>query len=53
MIEGADKVAIFGGDGCRDAHDEVLQLAATLKAPVGYSFRGSNGSSMTIPMPWA
>ncbi len=40
MIEGANKVAIFGGDGCRDARDEVLQLAARLKAPVGYSFRG-------------
>jgi pyruvate dehydrogenase (quinone) len=40
MIEAADKVAIFGGDGCRDAHDEVLQLATKLKAPVGYSFRG-------------
>jgi pyruvate dehydrogenase (quinone) len=40
MIEAAKKVAIFGGDGCRDARDEVLQLAARLKAPVGYSFRG-------------
>src|ERR1700735_5499624 len=40
MIEAASKVAIFGGDGCRDARDEVLQLAARLKAPVGYSFRG-------------
>jgi pyruvate dehydrogenase (quinone) len=40
MIEGAKKVAIFGGDGCRDARQEVLQLAAKLKAPVGYSFRG-------------
>src|SRR5579862_1353388 len=40
MIEGANKVAIFGGDGCRDARDEVLQLATKLKAPVGYSFRG-------------
>src|ERR1700683_3481480 len=39
-IEAAKKVAIFGGDGCRDARDEVLQLAAKLKAPVGYSFRG-------------
>ena len=34
MIEVADKVAIFGGDGCRDARDEVLQLAARLRAPV-------------------
>jgi pyruvate dehydrogenase (quinone) len=40
MIGTAKKVAIFGGDGCRDARDEVLQLAARLKAPVGYSFRG-------------
>jgi pyruvate dehydrogenase (quinone) len=40
MIETANKVAIFGGDGCRDGRDEVLQLAAMLKAPVGFSFRG-------------
>ena len=40
MIDAAEKVAIFGGDGCRDARDEVLQLAARLKAPVGYTFRG-------------
>jgi pyruvate dehydrogenase (quinone) len=40
MIETAKKVAIFGGDGCRDAREEVLQLAAKLKSPVGYSFRG-------------
>jgi pyruvate dehydrogenase (quinone) len=40
MIDDAKTVAIFGGEGCRDAHDEVVQLAALLKAPVGYSFRG-------------
>jgi pyruvate dehydrogenase (quinone) len=40
MIEEADKVAIFGGDGCRDARDEVLRLAGLLQAPVGYTFRG-------------
>src|ERR1700728_3827360 len=40
MIDDAKTVAIFGGDGCRDARDEVIQLAAKLKAPVGYSFRG-------------
>jgi pyruvate dehydrogenase (quinone) len=39
-IEAAKNVAIFGGEGCRDARDEVLQLAGRLKAPVGYSFRG-------------
>ena len=40
MIEAADTVTIFGGDGCRDAHDEVVALAEKLAAPVGYSFRG-------------
>jgi pyruvate dehydrogenase (quinone) len=40
MIDSAKKVAIFGGEGCRDARDEVLQLAFRLKAPVGYSLRG-------------
>ncbi len=40
MIDDAGTVAIFGGDGCRDARDEVIQLAGRLKAPVGYSFRG-------------
>jgi pyruvate dehydrogenase (quinone) len=40
MIEDAKNVAIFGGEGCRDARAEVLQLASKLKAPVGYSFRG-------------
>jgi pyruvate dehydrogenase (quinone) len=40
MIDDAKTVAIFGGDGCRDARDEVIQLADRLKAPVGYAFRG-------------
>ena len=40
MIDEAKTVAIFGGDGCREGRDEVVQLACKLKAPVGYSFRG-------------
>src|ERR1700677_4033177 len=40
MIEAAKTVAIFGGEGCRDARSEVLALAEKLKAPVGYSYRG-------------
>jgi pyruvate dehydrogenase (quinone) len=40
MIEGASSIAIFGGDGCRYAREEVLALASKLKAPVGYTFRG-------------
>jgi len=40
MIDQAKNVAIFGGDGCRDAREEVVELAIKLKAPVGYTFRG-------------
>ena len=40
MIDHAKTIAIFGGDGCRDARDEVVELADRLKAPIGYSFRG-------------
>jgi pyruvate dehydrogenase (quinone) len=39
MIDEAETVAVFGGDGCRDARDDVIALATKLKAPVGYSFR--------------
>jgi len=40
MIDAAKNVTIFGGEGCRHAHDEVVELAGRLNAPVGYSFRG-------------
>jgi pyruvate dehydrogenase (quinone) len=40
MIDAAAKVAIFGGEGCRHAREEVIELSEKLKAPVGYSFRG-------------
>jgi pyruvate dehydrogenase (quinone) len=40
MIDAAERVTIFGGDGCRDAHDEVVQLGVKLGAPIGYAYRG-------------
>jgi pyruvate dehydrogenase (quinone) len=40
MIDDAETVAIFGGDGCREGRDEVIRLASRLKAPVGYAYRG-------------
>jgi len=40
LINQAETVAIFGGDGCAEAQDEVRALAARLKAPVGYSIKG-------------
>ena len=40
MIKDAGSIAIFGGDGCRNARADVVRLADKLKAPVGYSFKG-------------
>ena len=40
VINGHEKVMLFCGHGCRYAVEEVMQLAAILKSPLGYSFRG-------------
>jgi pyruvate dehydrogenase (quinone) len=40
LLDESDRVTLFGGAGCADAHREVLGLAERLKAPVAYSFRG-------------
>lgn len=40
MINEAEKVTLFCGAGCAEAHDEVIRLAETLQAPVGYAYRG-------------
>ncbi|KNX38550.1 pyruvate dehydrogenase [Luteipulveratus halotolerans] len=39
-INDADKVAIFVGAGVAGAHDEVVDLAETIGAPIGHSLRG-------------
>ncbi|WP_310913815.1 thiamine pyrophosphate-dependent enzyme [Lipingzhangella rawalii] len=40
MLNEARTVTIFGGEGCRDAHDQVVALAERLQAPVAYTLRG-------------
>jgi pyruvate dehydrogenase (quinone) len=39
-INRADKVTLFCGAGVRDAHAEVMALAARVNAPVGHTLRG-------------
>jgi len=39
VINSHEKVMLFCGHGCRYAIDEVMQLAAKLQSPLGYSFR--------------
>ena len=40
LLNESDRITIFGGAGCADAHDEMLDLAKQLQAPIAYSFRG-------------
>ncbi|MEL4503459.1 pyruvate dehydrogenase [Luteococcus sp. H138] len=41
-INAADKVAIFAGAGVQGAHDQVIELAGKINAPVGHSLRGKD-----------
>jgi pyruvate dehydrogenase (quinone) len=34
ILEAGERITIYGGSGCADAHDQVIELAALLKAPV-------------------
>ncbi len=40
LLNGAERVTLLCGGGCEGAHDEVLQLAEALKAPVVHAMRG-------------
>jgi pyruvate dehydrogenase (quinone) len=40
VLNGADRVTLFGGAGCAGAHAQVIELARKLKAPIVHAFRG-------------
>jgi pyruvate dehydrogenase (quinone) len=40
LLETADRVTLFCGAGCAGAHDEVIQLAHKLQAPIVHTLRG-------------
>ncbi len=40
LLEEAKRVTLLCGAGCAGAHDEVVALAAALKAPIVHSLRG-------------
>ena len=42
VLNRAKKVAIFAGAGGEGAHDEVIELADALKAPIGHTLRGKD-----------
>ena len=40
VLNAASRVTILAGAGCAGAHDQLIALAGTLKAPVVHAFRG-------------
>ena len=40
ILNRAQKVTILGGAGCQGAHDELVAVAARLKAPIVHAMRG-------------
>jgi pyruvate dehydrogenase (quinone) len=40
MFNGAERVTLLCGAGCEGAHDELVQLADTLKSPIVHALRG-------------
>jgi pyruvate dehydrogenase (quinone) len=42
LLNGGTKIAIYGGSGCQEAHDQVVGLADRLKAPVAHTSRAKD-----------
>ena len=42
LLNAPGAVAIYGGSGCADAHDQVVALAERLKAPVAHTSRAKD-----------
>ena len=40
MLNGSDRITLLCGSGCAGAHDELLTLGETLKAPMVHALRG-------------
>lgn len=49
LLNTEKKIMIYCGIGAVNAHDEVVEFAAKLNAPVGFSFRGKMGIQYDNP----
>jgi pyruvate dehydrogenase (quinone) len=49
IINTGEKVAIYGGAGCRGAHDEILRAAEILKAPIAHTSRAKDSLAYDNP----
>jgi pyruvate dehydrogenase (quinone) len=49
LLNGAGRVTILAGDGCRGAHDELVALAGVLQAPIVHALRGKDAIEYDNP----
>jgi pyruvate dehydrogenase (quinone) len=42
VLNKGERIAIYGGSGCHDAHDQIVALAERLKAPVAHTSRAKD-----------
>jgi pyruvate dehydrogenase (quinone) len=49
LLQANSNITIYAGSGCAGAHDEVVQLAARLKAPVAHTSRGKDALEYSNP----
>jgi pyruvate dehydrogenase (quinone) len=49
LINEGTNVTIYAGSGCAEAHDEVVQLAQRLQAPVAHTSRGKDALEYNNP----
>ena len=49
LLAEGDNITIYAGAGSREAHDELIELAARLKAPIAHTSRGKDGIEYANP----
>lgn len=49
LLAAGTNICIYAGSGCRDAHDEVVQLAGRLQAPMAHTSRGKDALEYDNP----
>ena len=49
ILNAGEHIAIYGGSGCRAAHDEIIRVAEVLKAPIAHTSRGKDSLEYDNP----
>lgn len=49
ILNAANRITLFCGRGCRDAHDDLIRLAERLKAPIVHALGGKEGVEYDNP----